>query len=111
MTDLADDRDMTTQTDEASRRDSPGEECSSLSQTDVRRLRLLVAIASYGEKNLKFLKQMISTYRRMPFDVDVVVLCESPKNLGNEAEVVVGLPSRNPWSLPFAHKAIFAQRA
>jgi SAM-dependent methyltransferase len=73
-------------------------------------MRLLVAIASYGEKNIDFLKSIIRRYKSMPMDVDVVVLSEAPKHLGPEVEVVVGLPSRNPWSLPFAHKKIFADR-
>src|SRR4029077_9551511 len=50
-------------------------------------------------------------YHGMPFDVDLVVLSEAPKSLGPNVEVIVGLPSRNPWTLPFAHKAIFAERA
>jgi SAM-dependent methyltransferase len=75
-----------------------------------RRLRILVAIASFGEKNIEFLRRIIRNYRGMAMDVDVVVLSEAPKELGPEVEVIVGLPSKNPWSLPFAHKAIFAQR-
>ena len=46
----------------------------------------------------------------MPFHTDVVVLSEAPKDLDEGVEVIVGLPSRNPWTLPFAHKAVFAQR-
>ncbi len=76
-----------------------------------RRLHLLVAIASYGESHLKYLKQIIQTYQSMAMDVDVVVLSEAPKELGPKVEVIVGLPSKNPWTLPFAHKAVFAQRA
>ena len=75
------------------------------------RLRLLVAIASYGEKNIEFLKRAIRTYRSMAMDVDVVVLSEGPKDLGNAARVVVGLPSKNGQSLPFAHKAVFSENA
>jgi 2-polyprenyl-3-methyl-5-hydroxy-6-metoxy-1,4-benzoquinol methylase len=80
------------------------------SQGDARRLRILVAIASYGNKNVKFLEQITETYRHMPFEVDVVVVSEAPKHLGADVEVVVGLPSKNPWTLPFAHKPIFASR-
>ena len=39
----------------------------------------------------------------------MVVVSDAPKSLGLDVEVVVGLPSRNPWTLPFAHKAIFAE--
>jgi SAM-dependent methyltransferase len=80
-------------------------------KADGQRLRVLVAIASFGEKNLHFLKRLIEVYRGMAMDVDVVVHSNAPKDLGPGVTVVVGLPSRNPWSLPFAHKALFAQRA
>jgi 2-polyprenyl-3-methyl-5-hydroxy-6-metoxy-1,4-benzoquinol methylase len=80
-------------------------------EQNPRKLRVLVAIASYGEKNLEFLKQIIQTYRGMAMEVEVVVPSEAPKDLGAEVNVVVGLPSKNPWSLPFAHKTIFAQNA
>jgi 2-polyprenyl-3-methyl-5-hydroxy-6-metoxy-1,4-benzoquinol methylase len=72
-------------------------------------VRLLVAIASYGDKNVVFLKEIIQRYQRMPMSVDVVVFSNAPKDLGNTVEVVVGLPSKDPWSLPFAHKASFAR--
>jgi len=75
------------------------------------RLRVLVAIASYGVKHLDLLKKVISRYQSMALDVDIVVLSEAPKDLGPDIEVVVGLPATNPWSLPFAHKSVFAQRA
>lgn len=74
-----------------------------------RRLRLLVAIASFGEKNLEFLKKIIHRYQSMAMDVDVVVLSNTPKDLGPKVRVIVGLPSKNPWSLPFGHKALFAE--
>jgi len=41
----------------------------------------------------------------------VVVVSEAPKNLGSNVRVVVGLPSPNPWSLPFAHQAVLAENA
>jgi len=73
------------------------------------RLRLLVVIASYGQRNLPFLKQIIQTYQNMTMEVGLIVVSESPKELGRGVKVVVGLPSGNPWSLPFAHKAVFAE--
>jgi 2-polyprenyl-3-methyl-5-hydroxy-6-metoxy-1,4-benzoquinol methylase len=73
------------------------------------RPRLLVAIASYGNKNLDLLKRIIRRYQNMPMDVDVVVFSEAAKDLGPDVKVIVGLPSRNPFSLPFAHKTHFAQ--
>lgn len=70
--------------------------------------RVLVAIASYGSRNAALLKQIIGNYRSMSMDVQVVVLSEAPKELGDDVRVAVGLPSPNPWSLPFAHKSLFA---
>jgi 2-polyprenyl-3-methyl-5-hydroxy-6-metoxy-1,4-benzoquinol methylase len=72
--------------------------------------RLLVVIASFGEKNLPYLRKIIAKYRAMPMEVDIVIVSEAPKQLGNEVEVIVGLPTKNPWSLPFAHKRILAER-
>jgi SAM-dependent methyltransferase len=76
----------------------------------TRRLRLLIAIASYGNRQIEFLKEVIRNYQDMPMDVDVVVVSDAPKDLGGGVTVKVGLPSKNPWSLPFAHKAVFAER-
>src|SRR5580704_3088290 len=72
-------------------------------------LRFLVVIASFGEKNIPFLKRIIRQYQNMPFDVDLVVVSEAPKDLGPEVKVIVGLPAKNPWSLPFAHKKVLAE--
>jgi 2-polyprenyl-3-methyl-5-hydroxy-6-metoxy-1,4-benzoquinol methylase len=71
--------------------------------------RLLVAIASYGNKNLGFLKKLIQQYQSMTMDVDVIVFSDTHKDLPADVKVMVGLPSKNPWSLPFAHKAYFAK--
>jgi len=73
------------------------------------RLKVLVAIASYGEKNLNCLQKVIGTYRAMAMDVDVVVTAEAPKTVDLGVPVRVGTPSRNPHSLPFAHKQVFAE--
>src|SRR5882672_4896242 len=73
-------------------------------------LRALVAIASFGTANDRFLQRLIREYRAMPFDIDIVVLSNLDKAVGTGVEVVVGLPTRNPWSLPFAHKKIFVDR-
>ena len=55
-------------------------------------LRLLVAIASYGTSNDRYLARLIAEYRSMPCQVDIVVFSNVQKNLGTEVEVVVGLP-------------------
>jgi 2-polyprenyl-3-methyl-5-hydroxy-6-metoxy-1,4-benzoquinol methylase len=74
-------------------------------------LRLLVAVTSYGERNLEHLKKVIRGYQELPLQVRIIVFSEAPKNLGPGVEVIVGLPSKNPWSLGFAHKALFAREA
>ena len=73
-------------------------------------IRLLVAIASFGEKNLGFLKRIIRNYQDMQMAVEVVVFSDKPKNLGRDVKVMVGLPSKNPWSLPFAHKDLLCPK-
>jgi len=73
-------------------------------------MKILTAIANYGSKNAGYLDRLIGEYRSMDHDVDVVVLSNIDKELGREVEVKVGLPSKNPWSLPFGHKRIFAER-
>lgn len=76
------------------------------------KLRILVAIANHGSKNRKFLDQLLASYRGMEHEVDIVVLSDLPKHdLGDDIEVHVGAPTPNPWSLPFAHRKIFAERA
>ena len=73
------------------------------------KLRLLVVIACYGTKNLPFLKKIINQYQSMTtLDVEVVVVSEAKKDLPEGIEVIVGLPTKNPWTLPFAHKAVLA---
>lgn len=74
-------------------------------------MKILVAIASYGTNNDSYLQRLLQEYSTMPHEIDMVVVSNIPKELGPKVEVVVGLPSSNPWSLPFAHKPIFAERA
>lgn len=75
------------------------------------RIRILVAVASYGKNNLEFLRKIICDYRSMNMDIDLVVNSDAPKYLGAGVKVMVGLPGRNPHSLPFAHKRIFAEKS
>ena len=74
-------------------------------------MKILAAIANYGTKNMHYLDILIEEYRSMKYDVNIVVLSNIPKNLGSDIEVLVGLPDKNPWSLPFAHKKAFAERS
>jgi SAM-dependent methyltransferase len=73
--------------------------------------RVLVAIANHGTKNRHFLDRLLAEYRSMSgYRLDIVVNSNLPKDLGNDVEVRVGMPSADPWSLPFAHKQLFADR-
>lgn len=73
-------------------------------------MRILVTIANYGTGNDKYLARVLDEYREMREHVDLVVTSNIPKDLGKDVEVIVGLPTKNPRSLPFAHKQIFADR-
>lgn len=73
-------------------------------------LRILVVIANFGTKNDIYLKRLLDEYASMSHDVHVVVLTSVPKSLGPEVEVVVRQPHGDPWSFPFAHKKILADR-
>jgi len=73
-------------------------------------MRVLVCIVSYGLKNAIYLEKVLNEYRRMPFKVKLVVCSDRHRQLGKDVEIRVGLPSRNPYSLPFAHKKIFSER-
>ena len=73
-------------------------------------MKILVAIASYGTQQDHYLKKLLASYRAMPFHVHVVVLSNLAKKLGPDVEVRVGLPTKDPWSLPYSHKRLFAER-
>jgi 2-polyprenyl-3-methyl-5-hydroxy-6-metoxy-1,4-benzoquinol methylase len=74
-------------------------------------MKILVAIANYGTKNAEYAKRLIGEYRSMPFEVDIVVLCEASKGFGSDVTEIVGLPAKDPWSLPFGHRKLFVDRA
>ena len=74
-------------------------------------MKILVAIANFGTKNAKYLERLLREYRSMTrYKVDIVVLSNIPKNLGSDVEVIVGYPTKDPWSLPFGHKKVFSDR-
>jgi SAM-dependent methyltransferase len=73
-------------------------------------MRILAAIANYGTGNRQYLDRLIAEYHSMPWDVDVVVISNIPKTISPRVEVRVGLPDKDPWSLPFAHRSLFAER-
>lgn len=78
--------------------------------TDEKQLKVLVAIASYGTSNDRYLNRILQEYRGMPYLVDIIVLSNVHKQLPDGVELRVGLPAKDPWSLPFAHKKIFADQ-
>ena len=73
-------------------------------------MRFLVAIANHGTGNRRYLNQLLFEYREMPIDLSIVVLSNIQKDLGDDVEVQVGVPTPNPRSLPFAHRALFRER-
>jgi 2-polyprenyl-3-methyl-5-hydroxy-6-metoxy-1,4-benzoquinol methylase len=75
---------------------------------DPPNMKILVAIASYGTRNDRYLAEVIRRYRAMPYTIDLVVLSNIPKEVGPGVKVQVGLPAKDPWSLPFGHKKLFA---
>ena len=73
-------------------------------------MKILVAIANHGTGNRHYLDRLLAAYQSMPVDVQVVILSNIAKDVGPGVEVRVGVPSENPWSLPFAHRALFLER-
>lgn len=69
-----------------------------------------MAIASYGTRNDSYLARLLEEYQSMSFDVDVVVLSNISKATPPGVELLVGLPTKNPWSLPFGHQKLFAEQ-
>jgi hypothetical protein len=72
-------------------------------------MRILVAISSCGVANDRYLHKAVREYQGMQGIVDIVVLSERHKQVPFGSRLVVGLPTRDPWSLPFAHKRLFAE--
>lgn len=77
----------------------------------ISKLRILVAIANYGTRNDHLLKSVLSEYRSMSFDIDFVLMSNIDKQAEFGVETLVGLPTRDPWSMPFMHRKLFADRS
>jgi len=73
-------------------------------------VKILVAIPHNGERTRQFIEPVMAEYRAMTHDVDFVVMSDVPKSFGPGVDVLVGLPAKDPWSLPFTHKRYFADR-
>lgn len=70
-------------------------------------MKILVCIASYGFKNIGYLNRLVREYQNFSHEVHIEVVSDCKKDLGKKIKVTVGLPCKNPHSLPFAHKNIF----
>jgi 2-polyprenyl-3-methyl-5-hydroxy-6-metoxy-1,4-benzoquinol methylase len=71
-------------------------------------MKILLAIANHGTKNDLYIKYLIKEYRSMmKYSVKIVLLSNISKIFGDDIEVIVGLPVKNPWSLPYGHKSLF----
>ena len=73
-------------------------------------MKILVTLANYGTRNDVHLHRVLTEYSAMSHHVDIVVLSNQPKDLGPNIEVCVERPKGNPWTFPFAHKKILAER-
>src|SRR5258708_28390428 len=71
--------------------------------------KLLVAIASYGTNNDSYLARLIEENQAMPLSVRIVVLSNLQKPVPAGVELIVGMPTKDPWSLPFAHKNVLTE--
>jgi 2-polyprenyl-3-methyl-5-hydroxy-6-metoxy-1,4-benzoquinol methylase len=71
------------------------------------KLSLLVAIASYGRAQDHYLEKVISEYHKLKMLCKIMVLSNVNKPVAG-AEIILGLPSANPFSLPFAHRKLFS---
>lgn len=71
-------------------------------------MRLLLAIANFGPERSACLERVIATARTWPFETDIVVHSDCAKSVPAGVALVVGLPTADPFSLPFAHKQLFA---
>jgi 2-polyprenyl-3-methyl-5-hydroxy-6-metoxy-1,4-benzoquinol methylase len=76
----------------------------------VQFMKTLVVIASYGTGNDEYLHKVVRSYRAMPFAIDIVIVSNVTKSVPSGVELVTGQPTRNPHSLPFAHRKVMADR-
>jgi hypothetical protein len=73
-------------------------------------MKMLVAIANYGPFRFGCLDRMIEAIREMSRQVDIVIHSDRRKEVPDGTSLVVGLPTEDPRSLPFAHKQLFAEQ-
>lgn len=76
----------------------------------IPRQRILVTIANFGTKNDRYLHRLLDAYRTMPHDVHVVVISNVQKELPEHCSLRIEIPTGDPWSFPFVHKQILAEK-
>ena len=72
-------------------------------------MRIFAVIANFGTRNDQYVRRLLEEYRAVP-GADVLVLTNVAKSFGRGVEVVVRPPVGDPWTFPFAHKQILADR-
>lgn len=70
-------------------------------------MKILIAIASYGEKNDDYLNTLLQSLREIPYEKDIILQSNIEKKLGDDIQCFVGLPNPDPRSLVFAHRQLF----
>jgi 2-polyprenyl-3-methyl-5-hydroxy-6-metoxy-1,4-benzoquinol methylase len=87
-------------------------ECAKLPLNSLRgfEIKILITIASHGLKQDKYVEVLVDGYRKMAHETTIVVLSNVKKPVPLGVELIVGLPTNDPWSLPFAHKKVLAER-
>ncbi len=73
-------------------------------------MKILVAIANFGTKNDGYLSRVLAEYRSMPYDIDLVVTSNIPKDLGKDVEVLWGCRARIPIRCPLRTNAFSSER-
>jgi SAM-dependent methyltransferase len=73
-------------------------------------MKILVCIANYGLKNNIYVKRLIEEYSSFTKHVDIVILSDILKNYGDGIDIHIGLPNKNPRSLPFGWKKVFYEK-
>ena len=73
-------------------------------------MRILAVVANFGTRNDHHAHKLVEEYRGMP-ETHVVILSNIPKSFGHGVEVVVKTPVGDPWTFPFAHRQILADRS
>ena len=70
-------------------------------------MKILIAIASYGNKNDNYLNTLLQSLREISYEKDIIVQSNIEKNLGDDIQCLIGLPNTDPRSLVFSHRQLF----